>query len=106
MCMEDYRIGRRIAVTEHFFVLDGTAQLMIDDSPDRVFLHITTSSTGATYIGLNPSLILGQGMNIKSTLPPLYLDVKIQGQLVTKKMFAIGPAATIVYWIEGILLER
>lgn len=104
--MEDVRLGRRIAITETFVAIDVTPKLVVDASPKRVFLIISSDQGASSWVSTNPLPGVQQGIQVPSSLNSLMLDIKTHGQLLFKKLFAQATGPMNITIIEGRLAEE
>lgn len=107
MCLEDYRLGRKIYGGVSVAVLSVTSAQIISPSPTRVFLIFCPPSSGTVTLLPSVSVVAGSGIQLPSTGNNLVLNIKDVGDIVTKSWSAIASAGTPSFAIiEGFLLEQ
>ncbi len=104
--MEDVRLGRATAVVQHPVVHRGSSDRIIDDDPDRTLLVVPASSVATITLSLSDPAVLNAGFTTGPGMPPITLNIKEHGQLVTKAWYAITDVPFTGVWFEGRLDKR
>lgn len=107
MCMEDVRLGRKVASSQGTAPVTTTAQRLIQEDPMRVLLIILPPASGTLTVGIAPFTAAGKGYAIPSTGSPFKLDIKKEGTLCTHAWFVVHDVGSVdINWFEGRLDEK
>lgn len=106
MCMEDVRLGRKVAVTETVVPLLVSAVVVADYSPKRTLLIFYPPVSGTTTLSIGNTAVAGSGVTMTANSSPLILDIQKQGNLVTQRWFAIHSAGGVNCVFHEGLLEQ
>lgn len=101
MCMEDYRLGRKLTTVEsNPSITNGAFSELVKESRGRVALIISPPESGFILISIHNAPSANQGIRLQSTSPPLQLELVKHGDLVNKQLNAIHSAGTqiITVW--------
>lgn len=93
MCMEDYKLGRKMYTAFRFVIVaDATEAPLLPASEKRVHITLHTASAFparvaplAGHVAANNS-----SFGVNAANPPLEFDVKDHGDVVQKEWFASG----------------
>lgn len=85
MCLEDIRLGRKIAVVETNYIVGAAQTILCDDDPSRVMLTFWPSPTDTLI--LSSLMVMGatDGGALTLNAGPLTMDIKTHGLIVTRR---------------------
>lgn len=93
MCMEDVRIGRRATFAETDVAVGVASVLLVAASPNRFSLVLGAPLVGTFTFSTNTPAVSGVGLQLTAGQPPLVLNIKDHGQMVTQNWYAICSGA-------------
>jgi len=100
MCMEDIRIGRRMAGTESRITLTASSLQVVLADPKRIHLCFFPPVSGTVTLSSHGPVVANVGITMSANDHPLHLDIKEHGLLVIGNWFAIhsvgGPTLSIL----------
>lgn len=90
MCMEDIRIGRKAGSSTNVVLVGTSATLIAAADPHRISLIITAPATARNFVSTLSDVVAGQGIVMQFNTVPLKLNIRDDGQLVTKAWYALN----------------
>jgi len=94
MCKEDHLLGRRQRPSQASFALSTVSQPVAAFARDRAAIIFDPPSAGTVTLSLLDPAAAGIGLTLRSTDPPLILNVIQHGGLVTAAWRAVASAGT------------
>lgn len=101
MCWQDFEIAKRIACSKSNVSVSGTAISLVKSTSQRIGLLISNDHTEDLRITIGGDPATTVGMLLRPGQPPLELDFRKHGDLVTKEFRAItvsGNTIIIEVW--------
>jgi hypothetical protein len=105
MCMEDVRIGRRAAFTEADVAVGVVSVQLIVAAPNRYSLVLGAPLVGTFTFSTNTPAVSGVGLQLTAGQPPINLNVRDHGQMVTQGWYAICSGAGQTCFVGSTLLS-
>ena len=96
MCMEDINIGRMSRSAELQITHTALDLAIIGPDPNRTSLIFSAPLTDAVWLTTDGVAFVGKGLIVRSTDPPLLLDIFHHGQMVVKCWRGISTAGVPV----------
>lgn len=95
MCMEDIRLGRQTVTMEVPISLTNASQAFLERDLFRTVLILWPPPSGTTTFSINSPVVVDQGITVPSGSPPVVLNIKDHGDIVTRQWFAIHSAGGV-----------
>jgi len=94
MCMEDVDISRQTRTSQQTIATTGSDQNLCPSDPTRVAIVFGSPTTDSVWITTTGVAVVGEGLLIRATDPPLQLDIYHSGQMVRKEWRIIPTLGT------------
>lgn len=94
MCIEDIRIGRYSRAYNISTVMGAVAIEIVPEDKNRLCLILGAPTSGTLFWSHDPAVTVLTGIPLPTGFPPIVLNVKDHGEIVTGKVFGIISAGT------------
>ncbi len=106
MCIEDIRLGRKTRAAQTRVTLGVVSVLTVGNAFDRVSLIFSNPSAASVTFSINNPAVDGEGITIATADPPVKLNIRDDGRLVTSQWFAVAAVGTPTVDVFETFLEE
>lgn len=92
MCLEDVRLMRQSKTVDNTVAIATSSVVLAPANRKRIALLISAPTTVRITLSFKDTAVLDQGINLYPTNVPLHLTLEKHGQIVQRKITAIGAA--------------
>lgn len=104
MCIEDVRLGRQASYSETLIAVGITTVPLVSAAPNRMSLVLGAPLVGTFTFSIAALGGSGIGLTLAAGMPPIILNIKDHGQMVTQPWNAICSGAGQTCYVGQSLL--